>query len=84
MEFVFVFVSLRLTEVFLPEANVWDVVWLWFLEESEVKGKVVPWAGGQMQDRGAHPGAGLCEFPQPGSRHFASCDVRWQGLARCL
>lgn len=56
LEFVvFVFVSLLLTEVFLPEANVWDVAWPWFLEESESKGKAVPWAGGQMAGQGGPP-----------------------------
>ena len=39
------------------------MVWPWFLEESEAKGKVVPWVGGQMQDRG--PTLGLACVSSP-------------------
>ena len=48
------------------------------------KGEGGPLGRGTDAGQGSHPGAGLCEFPQPGSQHFASCDVRWQGLARCF
>lgn len=60
--FVFVFLSLRLTEAFLPEASVWGVVWPWFLEEMGRRGRL-PGQEDRWQDRGAPLGLACVSSP---------------------
>lgn len=81
------FVSLRLPEVFFPEAKVSvDAVLVQVLEVAEAKGRLSLWAPGHRAGWQAWTSWVLAqrEFQQPGSQYCVTSDVRWQGHARCL